>query len=188
MGDAAPAAPVDDARQVFVIFILQEMPAGVRGLMMAGLFAAAMSSLDSALNAMAATTVSDFYRPARYRRGHGDLTPGRQVRVSRLAVAGWAVALAAFAVGCVFWQQHSGRRLIDFALEVMVFAYSGLLAVFLTALFTRRGNSASAVAALLAGFTTVLLMQWCPIAFGWKMLAATGLSLAVCCLGRRSGA
>jgi len=185
MGDAAPAISVGDGRQVFVAFILQEMPTGMRGLMMAGLFAAAMSSLDSALNAMASTTVSDFYRPGRYRRGHGDATPGQQVRVSRLAVMGWAVALAAFAVVCVFWQQRSGQRLIDFALSVMVFAYSGLLAVFLTVLFTRRGNALSAVAALVAGFAAVLAMQLCPIAFGWKMLAATCLAFAICCLGKR---
>jgi Na+/proline symporter len=185
MGDAAPAVSVGDGRQVFVAFILQEMPAGMRGLMMAGLFAAAMSSLDSALNAMASTTVSDFYRPRRYRRGHGDATPGRQVRVSRLAVVVWAVALAAFAVVCVFWQQHSGQKLIDFALSVMVFAYSGLLAVFLTVLFTRRGNALSAIAALVTGFAAVLAMQLCPIAFGWKMLAATCLAFAICCLGKR---
>jgi Na+/proline symporter len=192
MGDAAPMAAVEDGRQVFVAFILQEMPVGMRGLMMAGLFAAAMSSLDSALNAMASTTVSDFYRPSRYRRGHGDITPGRQVRVSRLAVMGWAVALGAFAVVCVFWQQHSGQKLIDFALRVMVFAYSGLLAVFLTAFFTRRGNSLSAVAALLTGFAAVLALEIYavvrdlkPIAFAWEMLAATFLAFAICCLGRR---
>jgi Na+/proline symporter len=106
-----------------------------------------------------------------------------------LAVIVWAVALAAFAIVCVFWQQRSGQKLIDFALSVMVFAYSGLLAVFLTALFTRRGNALTAVAALVTGFAAVLAMQPCPIAFGWKMLAATGLSFGVCCLGRRrSGA
>jgi Na+/proline symporter len=193
MGVAVPTQPVDDARQVFVTFILQEMPAGMRGLMMAGLFAAAMSSLDSALNAMAAATVSDFYRPARYRRGLGDATPGRQVRVSRLAVAVWAVALAVFACLCVFWQKGSGQKLIDFALGVMVFAYSGLLAVFLTALFTRRGSARSAVAALITGFAAVAALElypvvlgWEPIAFPWKMLAATTLAFAVCCLGRRS--
>jgi Na+/proline symporter len=192
MGDAAPAVSVGDGREVFVAFILQEMPTGMRGLMMAGLFAAAMSSLDSALNAMASTTVSDFYRPSRYRRGHGDITPGRQVRVSRLAVIAWAVALAAFAAVCVFWQQRSGQKLIDFALGVMVFAYSGLLAVFLTALFTRRGNAWSAVAALLTGFAAVLVLElypvvvrWEPIAFPWKMLAATCLAFAICCLGKR---
>ncbi len=177
-----------DSKYVFVTFILQEMPAGLRGLMMAGLFAAAMSSLDSALNAMASVTVSDFYRPSRSRRGHGDVTPGRQVRVSRIAVVLWAIPLGLFASFCVFWHEHSERRLIDFALGVMVFAYSGLLAVFLTALFTRRGNSASVIAALVIGFLTTLALQLTPLAPAWNMLVATALSLCVCCLPRRRGA
>ncbi len=186
MGAGAPAAPTADSAKIFVAWILDEMPVGLRGLMMAGLIAAAMSSLDSALNAMASTTVSDFYRPLRYRQGKGDMTPGRQVRVSRVAVVFWAIPLAGFASFCVFWQQRGDQRLIDFALGVMVFAYSGLLAVFLTALFTRRGNSYSAIAALLTGFGTVLALQTTPLAFGWKMLAATTLSFGVCCVGRRN--
>ena len=112
-------------------------------------------------------------------------------RVARFAVFGWAGALCGFAVACVFWQQHSDIPLIDFALLVMVFAYSGLLAVFLAALFTNRGNSMSVIAALITGFTCVLLMQgfawkhWTPtawhdltIAFGWQMFIATSISFA----------
>ena len=185
MGDAASTAVAAEASDVFIRFILLEMPVGMRGLMMAGLFAAAMSSLDSALNAMASTTVSDFYRTNLARRGHGDPTPGRQVRVSRAAVVLWAIPLAGFASLCVFWQSHSNEKLIDFALGVMVFAYSGLLAVFLTALFTRRGNSVSAIAALAIGFVTVLALNSTELAFAWKMLAATTLSFGVCCVGRR---
>ena len=80
----------------------------------------------------------------------------------------------------------------------MVFAYSGLLAVFLTALFTGRGNAISVAAALGTGFAAVLLMQdfcwdkWAPaiglevkLAFPWMMLIATAMSFGVCCLGRR---
>ncbi|MHC4414354.1 MAG: sodium:solute symporter [Planctomycetota bacterium] len=199
MGEAAPTYAVGDSRRVFVEFIVREMPAGLRGLMMAGLFAAAMSSLDSALNAMASTTVADFYRPLRARRERDDAAAAqRETRVSRRAVIGWSIVLAAFACFCVYWHGRSDDTLIDFALDVMVFAYSGLLAVFLTALFTRRGNATSAVACLLVGFGSVLALHgplwdaWTPaawhgfsLAFGWKMLVATSLSFAVCCLGRR---
>ena len=107
--------------------------------------------------------------------------------------------LCLFACLCVVWQQRSGETLIDFSLGVMVFAYSGLLAVFLTALFTRRGNTASAVAALATGFITVALMQpavwtrWAPglgidfvPAFPWRMLVATALSFGVCVMGKRA--
>ena len=185
MGAAAPGYVVDDSRRVFVEFVLHEMPVGLRGLMMAGLFAAAMSSLDSALTAMASTTVADFYRPiARVKRS--------ELRVCRVAVVAWSVVLTLFACVCAYWQSRSDVPLVDFALGVMVFAYSGLLAVFLTALFTRRGNSASAVAALLVGFASTLALRLAAtlalpvLSFGWQMLLATSLSFAVCCMGART--
>ncbi len=189
MAGAGPGEMVAvDSTHVFVRFIMQEMPTGLRGLMIAGLFAAAMSSLDSALNALASTTLSDFYRPSRYRRGKGDLTPGRQVRLSRLAVVWWAVALGGFAALCVFWHKASEVPLIDFALGVMVFAYGGLLGVFLTALFTKRGSTRTAIAGLAAGLMAVVVMRVLPVvlegipkvAFGWQMLVATLLSFGVC--------
>jgi SSS family transporter len=201
MGDAAPLYAVGDTRKVFLEFILHEMPTGVRGLMMAGLFAAAMSSMDSALNAMASTTIADFYRPWRARRPAQGDAAARELRASRIAIAAWAVALAGFAAFCIHWQAMSGQTLINFALGIMVFAYAGLLAVFVTALFTKRGNAISAGAALATGFVCVLLMQpfawsrWAPavgidftLAFPWKMLVATMIAFGVCCLGARPGA
>ncbi len=154
MGAAAPLSAPDDSRTIFLNFILREMPAGMTGLMMAGLFAAGLSSLNSAINAMSSTFVSDFYT-----RWAPDRDPVHYVRVGRAAVVGWGLILALFATGCVFWQRSSGQTLIDFALGVMVYAYSGLLGVYFTALFTRRGSTASVVAALAAGFLAVVLME-----------------------------
>ncbi len=189
LGAAGPAAGIDDTRKIFLTFIIQEMPAGLRGLMMAGLFAAGLSSLNSAINAMASAFVNDFYKGARPNRDDA-----HYLLVGRLAVVTWGLLLGGFACICVFWQEGSGKTLLDFALLVMVFAYSGLLAVFLTALFTKRGNSASVVAALATGFVTVLVMQphvWSALglgkitlAFPWKMTVATALAFLVCCLGR----
>jgi SSS family solute:Na+ symporter len=109
-------------------------------------------------------------------------------------VVGWGVILGLFACGCVWWQQANGETLIEFALGVMSFAYAGLLAVFLTALFTNRGNSASSIAALITGFVAVAVLQpgiWkvyvspVTLASPWRLLIATALAFAVCCLGRR---
>jgi SSS family solute:Na+ symporter len=178
MGAAAPAA-IEDGREVFLTFILGELPVGVRGILMAGLFAAAMSSLDSALNAMSSAFVCDIYRPLR---------PGRDdrhyVRISRLAVGGWALALAGFACICTVWQERSDQTLINFALSVMVFAYGGLLGVFVAALCGVRRGPAAAIAALIAGFASVAVMRFVPqaggLAFPWQMAVATAISLTVC--------
>lgn len=190
--DVVAANSVDDTRKVFLSYIMRELPPGMSGLMMAGLFAVGFASLLSALNAMASTFVNDFYRQARPRR-----EDRHYLLVSRLAVVGFGALLGAFAVLCVFWQRAQGQTLIDFALGVMTFAYSGLLAVFLAALFTRRGNGKTVIAALLTGCGVIALMQnavwvhWAPgpwrdwrLAYPWQMLLATALAFAVCCLGR----
>lgn len=193
-GLEAPARPTD-TRQVFLTYILQRTPSGLRGLMIAGVFAAAMSSLASALSAMASAAIVDFYKP---------LVPGRDerhyVRASRLAVLGWGAVLAAFACVCVRWQQASGQGLLPFAIGVMIFAYTGLLAVFLTALFSRRGSAWSVAGALAVGFLTIAVLRFGPrqawltdlvpplkglrLSMGWQMLIGTALALGVCLMGR----
>ena len=197
MGEAGVDYPIDDSRKVFLTFIINEMPTGMSGLMMAGLFASALSSLNSALNAMAATFVSDFYRELR-----PDRSDRHYLGAGRIAVVVWGVVLGLFAIVCMFWHQHSGDTLINFSLSVMIFAYSGLLAVFLTSLFTNRGTPTSAIAAMIAGATVTLLLQpnlWAHwfddshtwllanqrIAFPWRMGIATSVAFGVCCLGAR---
>lgn len=186
MGTAAPATAPAGTKDVFLHFILHEMPSGVKGLMMAGLFAVGVGSLNSALAAMSATYVNDIYRP---------LKPGRRdeeyARVGRWAVVVWGIVLGLFACWCVYW--HSEGTLINFVLRVMTFAYAGLLGVFLTALFTRRGNSGSAIAALATGFLCVLAMEpaiwarWAPwdvkLAFPWRLTIATAAAFIVCWAG-----
>lgn len=186
MGVAAPAPP-DDSRTVFLHFILSETPAGLRGLMIAGVFAAAMSSLASAVAAMASTAVVDFYRPLRPGRGEA-----HYMKASKIAVAGWGAILAAFAGVCIVWQRNSGAGLLQFAIGVMIFAYTGLLGVFVTALFTKRGNGLSAGLGIVAGFAAVLLLrapEWFALAMprlssGWQMLVGTALAFTVCAAGR----
>lgn len=184
---STPAQASGDGRgtEAFVRFLLTQTPPGVRGLVVAGIAAAAMSSLDSALGAMASASVWDFYR--RVAPGRSDR---RYVAMSRLAVVVWGALLALFAGACISWRERSGEGLLEFALGVMVLAYGGLLGVFLTALLTRRGNCATSIAALGAGFLTAMILQshgWIGLPFdwslGWRMTAATAVSFVVCAAG-----
>jgi Na+/proline symporter len=143
---------------------------------------------------MSATFVNDVYRPSR--PGRSD---GHYLKVGRWGVVVAALLLGAFAAFCVFWQEKNGQTFIELALGVMTYAYSGLLGVFLCALFTRRGTSASAVAALVIGFLVTLAMepalvkwvdgdadalpQWLEwvetLAMPWRMTAATAAAFLV---------
>lgn len=192
MGAAAPAYPAPEGKEVFLAFILREMPPGMPGVMMAGLFAAGIGSLNSALNAMSATFLNDFYRPLR-----PDRDERHYLAVGRWGVAAWGLVLGLFACLCVWWyaaMKAHGQTLIDFALSVMGFAYAGLVAVFATAIFTRRGSGTSAVTALGTGFVAVLGMQpwawrvWAPwlgmgdlkLAYPWQLAIATAIAAVVC--------
>lgn len=183
MGVAAPAYQVEGSRKIFLSFILHEMPAGMTGLMMAGLFAAGLSSLNSALNAMSSSFINDFYK--RLRPGRDDK---EYLFKGRVGVVIGGVILGVFALFSIYWQEaRPDTTLIDFALLVMVFAYSGLVAVFVTALFTKRGNSYSVIAALVTGFLSVIFMQSnfaSVLAFPWQMFIATSLAFIVCLIGK----
>lgn len=186
MGAAAPAYEVVGSRKIFLTYILNEMPAGLSGLMMAGLFAASLSSLNSALNAMSSSFIHDVYKKFFPRRDDR-----HYLKMGRTGVVFFGVVLCLFAIFSVFWQESQPETtLIDFALMVMVFAYSGLVAVFLTALFTKRGNQLSVFAAIVVGFLSVLILQSNfsgEVAFPWQMLIATSLAFGVCCVGKQTG-
>ena len=200
-GQILPGLADAGDRDVFLRFILRDMPLGLRGLMMAGLFAAAMSSLDSALNALAASTLSDVIRPYRRVHGYSVLDPARETRWARWIILAWTIALTLFAIVCSLWQEASGTTLLDFALSVMVFAYAGLLGVFLAVLLTARGNGRSAIAALVTGFVVILVLQpfawntWMPWFAGpdhpppgampWKMIIGSSCAFLVCIAGSR---
>jgi len=187
MGAFAPDYVVEGGRKIFLTFILNEMPAGLKGIMMAGLFAAALSSLNSAINAMSSSMVNDIYKLARPQKSEREY-----LKIGRKGVLLFGLMLGVFAVVSVYWQAaRPETTLIDFALMVMVFAYSGLTAVYLLAIFTKRGNNASIIAALITGFVSVFLMQMFfagKIAFPWQMFIGTSLSFAVGMLGSQVNA
>jgi SSS family solute:Na+ symporter len=145
---------------IFMHYILTQLPSGLRGLVTAGIMAAAVATTNSALNAMSSVLIQDFYRPWRERRG----APARPaehhyVQAGRVGMGVIGVAMLAVAVLSFYWQHYAKLGLLEFALQVMVFAYAGLLGVYLTAIFTRRGTTGSVIASLIAGFVAVLLLQ-----------------------------
>jgi Na+/proline symporter len=187
-----------DARDVFPQFIKNSIPSGLRGLMIIGLLAAALSSFNSAINAMASSFVSDIYLPIRKNMGKEIKSDADQMASSRMMSAAMGAVLTGFAIVTAVMQQASGLNLVDFATGVMCFSYAGMLGVFVVALYTKRGNTKSVIAALVAGLLVVLLLQpyiltplstallgepifiswpwWCPI--------GAGLSILICLLGK----
>lgn len=158
--DPAFAALVrENGDRIFPAFILSEIPAGARGLVVAGIFAAAMSSLDSVLAALAQTSLTIFHP------GYtaGTLTDARAVAWSRMLVLLWAIALGGFAV--MLTGNETG--LVPLAFSMTAYTYGPMLGVFLLALFAPH-RVISAPLGVIASIAVVLwLDQSTAIAFPW---------------------
>lgn len=172
---------------IFMYYILNEMPEGLRGLVTVGAVATALSSTTSVLGAMASVGVEDLYRPWKMKRGMTD--EKHFIKASRAAVLFFAFALSVMAVVSYFWQQYSDLSLISFALGVMAFAYTGLLGVYFAAIFTSRGNETTVLWALIGGFISVLALQpytfGFSIGFSWQMVIGTVVSFLIMLLGTK---
>jgi Na+/proline symporter len=175
-------------------FILSEIPPGLRGLVTVGVIAAA--AINSGLISMAAVLINDFYRPWKERRG--EHREKHFILAGRVTTVFLGLALFAMSILCYYWQRYSSLPLLEFVLGVMAFAYSGLLGVYFTAIFTSRGSSTSVIAALIAGFVTILAFQGYvvdnlglpqvmkTIAFPWQLCLGTVVATAVCLIGSQS--
>ncbi len=167
-------------------YILNEMPEGLRGLVTVGAIAAALSSTNSVLGAMASVAIEDIYKPWKLKHSH--VEEMHFVKAARVAVLFFAVLLSAMAMVSYFWQRYSDLSLISFALGVMAFAYTGLLGVFFSAIFTNRGTAKLVPWSLLGGFVSVLALQpytfGINIGFSWQIVIGTIIAFSLMQLGK----
>jgi SSS family transporter len=162
----------DGTRRVFLSFILSDLPVGLRGLLIAGLFAAAMSSMDSTMASMSSALVLDL--------GLGSKSEADGAKVARIGNFLVGVGLSAFAIVFAIVAAGEEEGIIPFALGVMTYAYAGLLAVFVCVLLLDRGSPATIIAALATGAVTVHAMKvFSGTSIGWWMLVAFSVSLLV---------
>jgi SSS family transporter len=174
-----PPATKND--EVFGFFIAHFLPRGLVGLVIAGVLAAAMSTLSSSLNSSAGAFMADFYRPLR---------PGRSeshyLAVSRGMTLAWGVARVTVALAALRWAGE--RSVIDQVLKVAGFTTGSILGLFL--LGSRRGpvRSWAALAGLVAGFAAVFAV-WLPslgtgpaLAWPWYAPIGTVTTVAVALL------
>ena len=141
-----PTLPTDS---IFPLFIAQQLPAGIAGLLIAAVFAASMSTLDSSLNSVSAALVTDFY--VRFRPSAAD---SKRLMLARLLTAGLGVlatatsiALATFDIGSL-WDTFQG---------MMGLLGGGLAGLFALGIFFRSANGAGAMTGAVA---SVFVLYW----------------------------
>jgi len=151
----------EDIKRVFPNFILHELPVGVRGLVFAGLFAAAISSLGATLNAAAAAWTHDIAPRAR----------GFSLAGVRALTGAFGVLLAGIGLFFDWYARGSTTDLVQIALGAMTILYGGILGAFLVALFAaRRGSDASVPLGMLAGVASGSVLFFQDKLFGQRFL------------------
>jgi solute:Na+ symporter, SSS family len=186
-----PPAVMD---RLYPLYIWQNLPPGVAGLVMAAILAAAMSNLSAALNALASTTVLDLWRPlagTRSKRARQCLAPtfaptagddmgdymgddARWLRLSRYATVVWGVVLFGVALLARQW-----GNVLQVGLSIASIVYGSLLGVFLLGLLTKRVGEIAAMSGMCVGLALMLYVRFAtPIAFTWHVVIGTGATFA----------
>lgn len=145
----APQVETHDADYVFLHFVLNNLPAGLVGLLLAVMFCAAMSSIAGQVNSLASTSVIDFYK----RFYNKDATEMHYVRSAKIATLVWGGLIIAFSVSAPMFD-----NLIQEVNIIGSLFYGTLLGVFLVAfLFKRIGGGAVFYSALLSESAIIAL-------------------------------
>jgi SSS family solute:Na+ symporter len=160
-----------DRNRIFPDFVVQHLPHGVSGLMVAAIFAAAMSNLSSALNSLASTTVVDFYRPFLKK----DASAAEQVRFSRWMTVVWGVVLVGLAM-----LSRGVQSVLEAGLTIASITYGSMLGVFLLGVFTKKANEKGSILGMAAGLLSMLAVwKWSTIPFTWYVLIGTVITFSV---------
>lgn len=190
------------SNKVFPHFVLTVMPAGLRGLVIAGVLATTMGSLSTALNSLATSYVRDFH----FHWFGEPKTDKGKVAVLRFGTVLFATLLVSVALATAWVTSHNpSLRILPIILGIFGYTYGSLLGVFMTGLFTRtRGNDMGNVIAMIAGFLVVAYLSgldkdlmalggkqglprpgWMPvIEFPWRIMFGTLTTFAVAMLFR----
>ncbi|MBV9085908.1 MAG: sodium transporter, partial [Acidobacteriaceae bacterium] len=155
--------PAVASDRLFPTYIVEQMPQGVAGLLVAAIVAAAMSNLSAALNSLSSTSVIDFY--LRRRPSTNDRS---RLAVSHAMTLVWAAVLFSLAV-----LSRRGGRVVETGLSIASVAYGALLGVFLLGVLTRRAGERGAIVGMICGFA-VELYVWLGTRIPWTWYVLIG--------------
>ena len=151
--------------EVFPKFIIEEMPQGLSGFIIAALFAAAMSTLSSSLTALGSATMYDYIIPY-YKK----LKPSNEILISRLITSIWSILLA----GSAIFFMTSAQAVVELALSIASFTYGGLLGAFILGVLFKKPQLKHAIPAFLTGIIVMTyIILFTQIAWTWYTLIGT---------------
>ena len=168
---SSAAFPFSGGDRVFPDFITRHLPTGLSGLVVAAIFAAAMSS---SLNSIAATTVNDLYRPFRQK-----LSDQHYLKVSHWLTLLWGVVQ----IGVALVVRHKERSALDQALSVASLINGPVLGVFLVGVFLKWVSEPPALIGMLASCLAMIYIRFATnLAWTWYVFVGSAITLIVAAL------
>ena len=146
------------------------MPVGISGLIVAALFAAAMSTLSSSLSSLSSATVLDIYKPIFGK----NKSEAELLSISRKVTLGWGVILISTAIGFIGLK----GSVVEVALGIASYTYGGLLGVFLIGMIAKKTKQTDAI----VGFVTALVVMTVVIAtynIAWPLYTMVGAATVI---------
>lgn len=163
---AAGLAPADMASdQIFPRFVIGHLPAGLAGLVVAGILAAAMGTHSSAINALASSLTHDLYAGWTGRRD-----PVHLLRMGRLFSAAWAVLLVAGALMFLAYDREGRTPVVVLALSIASIAYGGLLGAYILAGKWSRSEGQDVIAGVGVSLAVMLVIFFAKSLAAWPGL------------------
>lgn len=154
---------------IFPTFIIEVMPPGMTGLVIAAILAAAMSTVSGSLNSLSAATTHDIWMPLTHRT----LDQQQQLRLGKRFTLVWAAIL----IGGALLYRQQGTPVVVIALAIASFTYGGLLGGFFLALLWRRANQRDAITGMSLAIATMAVVVFSKRLLGW--FTSRGLADAV---------
>jgi SSS family transporter len=143
--------------EIFTKFIVEELPAGLSGLIIAAILAAAMSTLSSSINSLASATTMDIYKPYWGK----DSSIEKDLRISRATTVGWGIVITGSAFVFAFLQlQSPGERpaVVELGLGIASYTYGGLLGAFLLGVLSKKLRRRDAIIGFFAGLIALIFL------------------------------
>jgi len=164
-----PLPPMASNDEIFPAFIVRSLPHGIAGLVIAAIFAAAMSNLSGSLNSLASTTVLDFYKPL----AGAEVDDATLLALSRWLTAAWGVVLIVVAIMARGW-----GSVFTVGLTIASIVYGPMLGAFLLGVTTRSANQVGVMAGIGVSLVAMIAVRvFTPLAWTWYVLVG-----AVCCV------
>jgi len=135
----------------FSTFIVNYLPVGLKGFLLAGVLSAAMSTLSSSINSLASSTVTDWF------------SKKASLKKSRITSLVWAVIL----IGIALVFDESDTAIVVVGLQIASFTYGGLLGLFLLSKSKKDFHSVSLIVGLIASFVIVFILKQIGLAWTW---------------------